>query len=515
VNFASKLELNARDAPSEPAIFFEDKTFTWEDIDQRTNQFANYLVDNGFEPGDSLALYAPNVPEFVIGFYGALKAGVIAMPLNTRFSPSEIEHLLEHVGHRGLLTLSRYNDRLGNLDLHDVEQIIVEGDLPDLNEVKVEIEQFETALSKQPTDFETVPQRNADHAFYMHTSGTTGRPKPVIATHENVRAHALGYLDRVELSRHDVALNTIPIFHVGGLNLHLTLFTELGAPQVLLDGWDVEKTLDAIETYGVTYMFLISTMLYDLANYEGSSSYDTETLEIIGAGGQNVPPSVIRRYEERWDGQVLEGYGLTETMPAIISNAPDDRRLGTAGTAIKNSASIRVVNPEAWREQRNREELGELIATGDVVTPGYLDRPDANEETFVTDDDGTTWLRTGDIVRMDEDGFVSIEDRVDHMIITGGENVYPNEVEDALYDLPGIEEAVVVGQSDDRFGERVVAVVNASDESLSEADVIEMLKEEASLAGYKRPRRVVFVDEIPRAGAGKVDRLKVETELLK
>lgn len=435
------------------------------------------------------------------------------MPLNTRFSAPEIEHLLGHVGHRGLLVLSRYNDSIQELDLHDVEHVIVGGDsLPELEDVA--IDQFDDALSGESTSFNTVPRQNDDHAFYMHTSGTTGRPKPVIATHENVRAHALGYLDRVELSSHDVALNTIPIFHVGGLNLHLTLFTQLAAPQVLIDGWDVEKTLESIEAHDVTYMFLIATMLYDLANYEDAAAYDTKSLDVVGAGGQNVPPAAIHRFEELYDGQVLEGYGLTETMPAIISNARDERHLGTAGKPIENVATMRVVDPEAWQNRRKPGELGELIVTGDVVTLGYLDRPDANEEKFEVDRDGIKWLRTGDIVQMDEDGYISIEDRVDNMIITGGENVYPSEVEDALYNVPGVEEAVVVGEPHDRFGERVVAVIVASDESLSENDVVTHLKKVEALAEYKCPRRVEFVEEIPRAGAGKIDRLKVEEDIL-
>ena len=513
MNFAAQVKLNARNSPDKPALFFEDTTYTWRDIDRQTDKFANYLREAGYEIGDSLALYAPNVPEFVIAFYGALKAGVIAMPLNTRFEVQEIEGLLEHIGHCGIVTLPRFNKVVEELELHDVKHVIVGGDqLPARDDV--DIIRFETLLKRTESGFDTVPRSNADHAFYMHTSGTTGRPKPVIATHENVRTHALGYLDRVELSRNDVALNTIPIFHVGGLNLHLTLFTQLGAPQLLIDGWDVEKTLRGIEEYDVSYMFLIATMLYDLANFEDADRYDTESLGIVGAGGQNVPPAVIERFEEQHSAQVLEGYGLTESMPAIISNARDDRRLGTAGKPIENSAHIQVVDPENWEQERDPGELGELLASGDAITPGYLDRPDANEETFEVDDDGVEWLRTGDIVRRDEEGYISIEDRVDHMIISGGENVYPNEIEEVLYDIPGVGEAVVVGEPDERFGERVVAVVVASDESLTEEAIIEYFRTETPLADYKRPRRVIFVDKIPRAGAGKIDRLKVEAELL-
>jgi long-chain acyl-CoA synthetase len=511
MNFAAQVELNARNAPEEAALYFEDQTYTWRDLDERTDRFAGFLAARGFEPGDELAIYAPNVPEFVVAFYGALKAGVVAMPMNTRFAAEEIEHMLGHVGHRGLVTLSRYNDLTASLDLHEVERVVVAGDeLPAVE--GVDVHRFEDALGDQSAAFDTVPPRNDDPAFYMHTSGTTGRPKPVIATHENVRTHALAYIDRIGLSRDDVALNTIPIFHVGGLNLHLTLFTQLGAPQVLIDGWDPETTLAAIEEYGVTYAFLIATMLYDLANHDGDA-YDTGSLSVVGAGGQNVPAPVVERFEERYGGWVLEAYGLTETMPAVLSNAPDDRRLGTAGRPIENAAATRIVDPDDPGSERAAGELGELLVSGDVVTPGYLDRPAANEETFVTDADGTRWLRTGDVVRRDEDGYVSIEDRVDNMIITGGENVYPNEVEERLYEVDGVEEAIVAGEPDDRFGERVVAVV-VGDDALTEAGIVEAFEADDSLAGYKQPRRVVFVDELPRSGAGKIDRRRIEAEYL-
>lgn len=513
MNFATQVELNARNDPDAPALYFKDRTYTWGDIDESTNRFANFLTKRGFNPGDSLAIYAPNGPQFVISFYGALKAGVVAMPMNTRFSIGEIEHLLGHVGHRGLVTRSRFNDLTESLDLHNIEDVFFAGkEAPDID--NVDVHEFDRALSSQPPAFDTVPQQNADHAFYMHTSGTTGRPKPVIATHENVRTHANGYADRLKLSNDDIGLNTIPIFHVGGLNLHLTLFTQLGAPQVLIDGWDPETTLAAVERYDVTYMFLIATMLYDLANYEDADKYETSSLDVTGAGGQNVPPAVIRRFENRYDGRVLEAYGLTETMPAVISNAKDDRRLGTAGKPIENSANTRIVNPDNWREEREPGELGELIVSGDVVTSGYLDRPDANEKTFEVDTDGKQWLRTGDVVQRDAEGYISIEDRIDHMIISGGENVYPNEVEEVLYEIDEISEAAVVGEPDDRFGERVVAVVVSTDDSLTEGDVITYFKQSASLASYKRPRRVVFLDELPRAGASKIDRRKIEAEYL-
>jgi long-chain acyl-CoA synthetase len=512
MNFAIRIELNARNTPHDAAFHFEDHTYSWRELNRDSDRFAGFLHEHGFAPGDTLAIYMPNVPEFVIAFYGAMKAGVIAMPMNTRFAAEEIKHMLDHVGHRGLVTLSRYNDLTKSLDLDEIERVVVAGGkVP--TDIGANTHRFDDILVEQPAGFDTIPRQNDSPAFYMHTSGTTGRPKPVIATHENVRAHALGYIDRLELSRSDVALNIIPIFHVGGLNLHLTLFTQLGAPQVLVDGWDVETALAAIEEHEVTYAFLISTMLYDLSNYDGDT-YNTESLSVVGAGGQNVPAPVVERFEEQYGGQVLEAYGLTETMPAVLSNAPDDRRLGTAGKPIENAAVTRIVDPEDSETECGPGELGELLVSGDVVSPGYLDRPAANDEAFETDPDGTRWLRTGDIVQYDEEGYVSIEDRVDNMIITGSENVYPNKIEEQIYDIDGVEEAIVAGEPHDRFGEQVVAIIVANDSSLTEQEVIEQFDANDSLAKYKHPRRIIIVDELPRSGAGKIDRQQIETEYL-
>jgi len=507
MNFAARVELHARNDPDAPAIHFGDETLTWGDLDARTDGFAATLRACGIGTGDAVALLAPNVPEFVVGFYGAMKAGAVAMPMNTGFAPGQVQYMLDHVGHRALVTLDRFADVVGSVDLGGVEHAFVAGDsTPSLEGP----EAHDFAAASEPGSFDTVPRREADHAFYMHTSGTTGRPKPVVATHGNVRTHALAYADKIALSRNDVALNTIPIFHVGGLNLHLTLFTELGAPQVLVDGWDPEAALAAVEAHGVTYGFLIATMLYDLANRDRDApAYDTDSLRVVGVGGQNVPPAVVERFEARYSGTVLEAYGLTETMPAVLSNEPGDRRPGTAGTPIENAASLRIGDPEDPEREVETGDLGELLVSGDVVTPGYLDRPDANEAAFETVD-GTRWLHTGDVVAADEEGYVSIEDRIDDMIITGGENVYPSEVEAVVYELDGVEEVAVIGTPDERFGERVTAIVVASDPSLTAEDVTEHCEASGRVADYAKPREVHFVDELPRSGAGKIDRVAIE-----
>ena len=512
MNFASQVELNARNQPNDPALYTLSDQYIWKDIDELSNRFANLLQSYDIVTGDKIALYAPSIPEFVPVLYGSMKAGVVPMPINMRFEAEEIQYMIDHVEHKAVFCRSVESELFSELDTDSVEHaFIVDDPLPELADVKVH--SFDEAMNDTSPEFQTVPRLDDDPAFFMHTSGTTGRAKPVIATHGTIRAHALGYLDRLELTGDDVALNTVPLFHNGGLNLHLTLFTQLGAPQVLLDGWDAETVLAAIEEYSTTYMFVVPTMLYDLVNRdpkEAEEVYDVSSQRLVGIGGQNVPEATTQEFEDRFGARILEGYGLTETMPIIVSNGPEDRRLGTAGRPVENVATVRIVEIQDWQTEVGTDELGELIVTGDIVSPGYYKRPEKNEEDYEVDENGRRWLHTGDIARVDEDGYVTIEDRVDNMIISGGEKVYPNEAEQVLFEMDGVAEAVVLGEPHDRWGEQVAAAVVLADEDLTEEDIFDYFKENDAIADYKRPRNIIFLDGLPRSGPGKIDRIAIK-----
>lgn len=512
MNFATRVEYNARSQPTDTALYTLDEEFTWKDIDELSNRFANLLRRYNIDTDDKLALYAPSIPEFVPVLYGSMKAGVIPMPINMRFKPKEIQYMINHVEHKAVFCRANESELLSELDTESVEHAFVVGDpLPDLDGVSVH--SFDEEIDEMSEGFDTVPGLDDEPAFFMHTSGTTGRAKPVIATHGTIRAHALGYSDRIQLTNDDIALNAVPLFHNGGLNLHLTLFTQLGAPQVLLNGWDAEPVLRAIEEFRTTYMFVVPTMLYDLINRdpeEAEEAYDVTSHRIVGIGGQNVPEATTREFEERFGAQILEGYGLTETMPAIVSNGPDDRKLGTAGKPIGNVADVRIVEIDDWQTEVDPGVFGELIVAGDVLSPGYYGRPEKNEEDYEVDGDGRKWLHTGDIASYDEEGFITIEDRVDDMIISGGENVYPNEVEQVLFEMDAVAEAVVMGEPHDRWGERVAAAIVPGDEDLTEEAVFDYFKENDEIADYKRPRNVIFLDELPRSGPGKIDRMAIK-----
>jgi acyl-CoA synthetase (AMP-forming)/AMP-acid ligase II len=309
-------------------------------------------------------------------------------------------------------------------------------------------------------------------------------------------------------SRHEVGLTVCPCFHVSGLNITVTPFVVMGATNHLLPQWDPETTLQTIEDRGVTYTFFIPTMLTDLLAAD-TEAYDLSTLTEVGVGGSAMPKERIETVEETLDCTLLEGYGMTETTPLAAINTPDQdvRKAGSVGPVAEEVVDVRIEDPET-EETVDRGEKGEFLWHGDTITPGYYRMPEKNEEALV-ERDGKTWLRSGDIGRMDEDGHLFIEDRIDDMLITGGENVYPREVEDVIYRLDGVSEVAVIGTPHERLGETVTAIVVA-DDAVTAEDVEGVVREH--LADYKAPRRVEFVDDLPQTSTRKIDKVALREQ---
>jgi acyl-CoA synthetase (AMP-forming)/AMP-acid ligase II len=327
-------------------------------------------------------------------------------------------------------------------------------------------------------------------------------------------------------SSHEVALTVCPCFHVSGLNITVTPFVVAGAPNHVLPSWDPETALQTIEERGVTYVFLIPTMLIDILESDVVEEYDLSSLETVGVGGSPMPKERIETAEDRLDVRLYEGYGMTETTPLAAVNRPgqDVYKPGSIGPVAEEVVDVRLEDPETG-EEVERGELGEMLWHGDTVTPGYYGMPEKNEEAFVerpappgqgegggeaADSEGKRWLRSGDIARMDEDGHLFVEDRADDMLITGGENVYPREVEDVVYQLDGVSEVAVVGTPDDRLGKKVTAFVVRSDDSITEADVEDVCR--GTITDYKIPRRIEFVEELPKTSTRKIDKVAIREE---
>jgi len=513
MNFANHVDVAARDRPDATALTDHQRAVTYAELSAETDAVANALESLGVDAGDRVALYLPNSIAFLATYFGAMKRGAIPFPINMRFEGPEIEYVLDDAGATTVVTSETFEDAIADLDVDSVEHLVVAGgsrghDYGDL-------------VDSADADYDVYPRKEDELAELMYTSGTTGRPKGVKHTHGNLDTNARGMVHYMNWSQHEVALTVCPCFHVSGLNVTTTPLVVAEAENHLLPEWDPDAALAAIEEHGVTYAFFIPTMVIDLLNHDDVDAYDTSSLETVGVGGSPMPKERIETVEETFGCTLLEGYGMTETTPLAAINRPDQpvHKAGSIGPVTEEVVDVRLEDPETG-ERVDRGERGELLWHGDTVTPGYYRMPEKNEEAFVerpapegqdggggdaVDREGKRWLRSGDIATMDEDGHLFVEDRADDMLISGGENVYPREVEDVLYELDGIAEAAVIGTPDDRLGEKVTAIVVRSDESLTEDDVDEVCR--GTLADYKIPREVLFVDGLPKTSTRKIDKV--------
>lgn len=498
MNFANHVDRVARDAPTKTALTDPWREVTFRELAAETNAVANALDSLDVGVGDRVALYLPNSVVFITMYLGAMKRGAIPFPINMRFTGSEIEYVLEDAGAVAAVTIGDFEDTIAGLSVPSLEHLIVADGSRGHD--------YEDLVARADQSYEVYPRKEDEVAELMYTSGTTGRPKGVKHTHGNLDVNARGLIRYMQWDEHEITVTVCPCFHVAGLNVTTTPFLYAGATNHLLPQWDPEQTLGVIEDRGVTYIFLIPTMAIDLLNFDGVSEYDVSTLDVVGVGGSPMPKDRITKVEETFDCLLLEGYGMTETTPLAAINRPNQAvyKPGSIGPPADEVVDVRIEDPET-REVVGVNQVGELLWHGDTITPGYYQMPEKNEEAFV-EREGKRWLRSGDIGRMDEDGHLFIEDRMDDMIITGGENVYPSEVEDVLYGIPGVAEAAVIDTPDDRLGQAVTAVVVRSDPGLEDQD-IERAFAGSDLAGFKHPRRIEFVEDLPKTSTRKINKV--------
>jgi len=501
MNFANYLDRTAAEAPSDLAVTDPRRELTYEELAAETDAFANALLDLDVDAGDRVALYLPNSTAFVVAYFGAMKRGAVPFPVNMRFEGSEVEYVLGDAGARILVTVGQFEDAAAGFETDDLEHLVVAGGERGLD--------FASLVADNAGPHQIYPRKDGELAELVYTSGTTGRPKGVKHTHGNLSSNAQGLVHAMGWTSSEVTLTVCPCFHVSGLNVTTTPFVIAGAENHFLPTWDLDAALSTIEERGVTYVFLIPTMLIDVLN-RGVEGYDLSALETVGVGGSPMPKERIEKAEEMLGVQLLEGYGMTETTPLAAINTPGQEvyKAGSIGPPALEVVDVRIEHPET-REEVGTNEKGELCWHGDTTTPGYYRMPEKNEEAFVErpapdDREGETWtwLRSGDIGRMDEDGMLFVEDRYDDMVITGGENVYPREVEDAIYGVSGVEEAAVVGVPDDRLGERIVAFVVGD---TAPGDVEDQLR--GQLTDYKIPKEFRIVEELPKTSTRKIDKV--------
>ena len=485
-NLATILMNSAGSYPDRTAVRLDERALSYRDLDELSARVASWLAGRGITPGDRVGLMAPNTVEFVELYYGILRAGAVVVPMNPLFKSREVSYHLSDSGAalafawHGVADQAAEGARSAGTDL-----VIIEPS--GLAETLARSDPVPAVADRAPSDT----------AVILYTSGTTGQPKGAELTHANL-------ISNIEVTRTtllglrpaDVMLGALPLFHSFGQTVVMGCAIATGGCLTLLPRFDPVRALEIIKRDQVTVLAGVPTMYTAILHSAGGSAGDVASLRLCVSGGAAMPVELMRAFEKQFDCMILEGYGLSETSPVASFNHPDrDRKPGTIGQAIAG-VEMRIQNDDG--DPLPSGEIGEIAIRGDNVMKGYWRRPRDTEEAM----EGG-WFRTGDLGRVDAEGYFSIVDRKKDMIIRGGLNVYPREVEEVLYEHPAVAEAAVIGVPDQLLGEEVAAVVTLKPgASADPGQLREHVKRQ--LAAYKYPRHVWIVDELPYGGTGKI-----------
>ena len=510
----ARLKATAARLPRKTGLVFYGREISFAELDEASDRFAAWLRGRGVGPGDRVALYLENCPQFAMAHFGALKVGAITVALNPMHKAHELGHELEDSGARvvvaadaGREVVEGVRDRtaLDTAVLVSYRDYLPEEPTLPLPPSLLEDaprrprgwEDFRATVGSAATLRALEPRARHDTALIQYTSGTTGAPKGAELTHGNVTANCELIRAFFGIGAADVLLGVVPWFHITGMEVQLNLMAYTGATLVALHRFDVETALRAIQRYRCTVTTLIATINVPILNHEATPSYDLTSLRLCTSGGAPVPAEIARRWEATTGHPLVEGYGLTETTAPTHSNPPHRPRYGTVGVPLPYTG-VRIVSLEDGVTEVAPGESGEIAVRGPMVTKGYWGRPEATTEAIP---DG--WLRTGDIGRVDEEGYFTIEERKKDLIKVSGYSVFPAEVEAIMYRHPAVAEVGVVGVPDPYRGEDVLAfVVRRTGATATERELVEWCR--AEMAVYKAPRAVRFVPALPKTGSGKI-----------
>jgi long-chain acyl-CoA synthetase len=477
-NLAELLTHTATRRPESTAVKLDDLELTYAGLDEASARVAGLLRAKGVRPGDRVGVMLPNVPHFAVVYYGILRAGGVVVPMNVLLKEREVAYYLADSEARLLFAWHEFADAAhGGSDQAHADCLLVEPG------------SFEALLGRSDRVAEVIERDGRETAVILYTSGTTGTPKGAELTHDNLRRNAAISAGLFGVDGETVTLGALPLFHSFGQTCGLNATVGAGGCLTLVPRFDPERVLEVIERDRVTVFEGVPTMYAALLNHTARERFDTATLRVCVSGGAAMPVEVMRAFERAFGCAVLEGYGLSETSPVASFNHPDrERKPGSIGTPV-DGVEMRIVGDG---------EIGEIAIRGHNVMKGYWRRPDATSEAI-----REGWFHTGDLARVDEDGYFFIVDRKKDMVIRGGYNVYPREVEEVLYEHPAVREAAVVGVPHPELGEEVAAAVVLVPGTAAEAhEIVDFVKRQ--VAAYKYPRLVWFVDELPKGATGKI-----------
>jgi long-chain acyl-CoA synthetase len=485
LNLATNLVRTAQRYPHRPAVRLDDRILSYAALDEGSARAAGLLRERGLRPGDRVALMLPNLPEFAVIYYGILRAGCVVVPMNPLLKAREVAYYLSDSEARLIFAWhGSAADAEAGAARAGASCVVVDAAFGDL-------------LASVPPVTELVDRRGADTAVILYTSGTTGQPKGAELTHANLSTNVeIMATDLCLVGPDDVIFGGLPLFHSFGQTCGLNTAVSVGACLTLVARFAPGTVLEVLQRDRVTVFEGVPTMYVALLGEPDRARYDVSALRMCVSGGAALPVEVMRGFEETFGCMILEGYGLSETSPVASFNHPDRvRKPGSIGTPIRG-VELRVVDEKG--EDVPAGEVGEIAIRGHNVMKGYWRRAEATAEAIP---DG--WFRSGDLARVDEDGYFFIVDRSKDLIIRGGYNVYPREIEEVLYEHPAVAEAAVIGVPDGSLGEEIGAAVVLKPGAATTPDEIQEYVK-GQVAPYKYPRRVWLLEALPKGPTGKV-----------
>lgn len=522
LNLASIIEHHARLTPEKEAIVWNHVRLTYGQLNAAANRVANALTEMGIGHGDKVVLSCPNLPYFPIAYYGILKAGAVVVPINVLFSAREVAYHLQDSDAKAVFVFEGTAElplaktvKAGFDEVESCKHLVVMTADPAGPSPFPEHKTFGQITYDKPITFQTFPTKPDDTCAILYTSGTTGQPKGAELTHSNIYLNAIVafnlHIDGLDYTdgKQKCCLITLPLFHTTGQTAQMNAQMFAGHKVVLLPRFEPQAALDAIKAEGVNFWTGVPTMYWAILKLVEENSIDpapyAESMVVLSSGGAPMPVELMKKFEETFKVRILEGYGLSETSP--ISTFCHPNAVSKPGTVGQPIFGVEVRCVDENDNEVPRGERGEVVMRGHNIMKGYYKRPEATAEAFKNG-----WFHSGDIGIMDAEGYLSIVDRKKDMILRGGYNVYPRELEEVLMMHEAVSLVAVIGVPDDKLGEEVKAyIVLKQGHSITEQEMIEWCK--GQFAAYKYPRHVEFRDSLPVGGTGKILKRALREEI--
>ncbi len=490
-NLASIMTSSAERSPDAVALKLDDTEVTYAMLDEGSARVAGMLGSMGVEPGDCVGIMLPNVPYFPIAYYGVLRAGATVVPMNVLLKERETGFYLKDPKAKVVIAWGDFGEaaEAGAKEAGAECVLVVPGE-------------FEKKLAEHDPVTEVVDRDDDDTAVILYTSGTTGTPKGAELTHASMRKNAEVSVALFGIADDAMILGALPLFHSFGQTCGLNATMVAGGCLTMIPRFDPDKALEIIERDKVNVFEGVPTMFGAMLHAKSADGANTKSLKVCASGGSAMPVEVMKAFEDKFGCKVLEGYGLSETSPVASFNHPDkERKPGSIGTPIEG-VEMKLFDEDG--KEVAEGEVGEIVIKGHNVMKGYLNREEATAEAIK---DG--WFHSGDLAKKDEDGFYFIVDRKKDMIIRGGYNVYPREIEEVLYEHEAVREAAVVAVPHPELGEEVGAAVALKEGKEASVEELQAFVKE-HVAAYKYPRRVWLVDELPKGPTGKILKREID-----